>query len=154
MVLPDAKDDLFIQKGMCLLIALLFGLNSIVELSSSFDNYGVLGTELLISLAALVLFRWLHRRVRRVMASELGLKILNEGLRSVEIKSVTWAQVSSVKKVLPNLLNGFYLVRLIDSTAFYTPIEREPPRFSTLLTWYEAPTSLEQICRKKGVWVH
>ena len=153
MVLPDVKDDLFVQKGICLLTAFLFGLNSMLELSNSFDNYSILGVQLVISVAALVLFRWLHWRVRRVVASELGLQILNEGLRRVESKSVTWAQVLTVKKARPNLLNGFYLVSLTDKNTFYIPIEREPPRFSTLLTWYEAPTSLEQLCRKKGVWV-
>jgi hypothetical protein len=165
MGFPQAKDRLFFQKGMVLLVSIGFGVGSMVELvwpgsievtvdegvvgpQDGLAYYGTLWTGVLVSLAALVLFWWLHRRVRRVIASDLGLQIMSES-----VEAVTWSEVYSVKKALPNLLNGFYLIALADGTEFYAPIEREPPRFSTLGTWYEAPSSLEQLCIKKGVWV-
>lgn len=159
------RNNLELYKGTCLLVAVVFGLSAVSELlwpgsfpvtvdeqaigpSAGLAYYGSLGTGLVISLAALVLFWWLHRRVRRVVASEAGLQMMSEPVRIV-----TWSEVHSVKKVLSNLLSGFYLISLADGTEFYVPIEREPLRLSTLITWYEASTSLEQLCVKKGVWV-
>jgi hypothetical protein len=165
MNFPQTKDNVDIQKGMSLLFAVVFGFGAAAELiwpgtmpitvdeksvgpQDGLAYYGTLGAGILIGLAGLALFWWLHRRVRRVIASELNLQILIEPVRLI-----AWSEILSVRKELPNLLNGFYLFSLTDGTTFYTPIEREPPSFSTLMTWYEAPTSLEQICRKKGVWV-
>jgi hypothetical protein len=170
MTFPDARDFVFFQKGICLLVAFLFGLNSILELFWSnsaprvgrqaidpldgLHGYATLGAELLIALAALLLFRWLHQRVRHVTANDAGLQLLTESIKNVECITVTWVQVSSVRKTLPNLLSGFYLIRLVDSKEYYTPIEREPPSFSTLTKWWsDAPAPLEQLAKKHGVWV-
>ncbi|RZJ57783.1 MAG: hypothetical protein EOO55_02570 [Hymenobacter sp.] len=166
MIFSQAKGSLGLYKGFCLLFAVVFGFSSLSELlwpgsfpvtineqaigpSAGLPYYSSLGLGLLIGIAALALFWWLHRRVRRVIASELGLQIMSE-----PIGGVAWVEVYSVKKALPNLLNGFYLVSLNDGTEFYAPIERASPTLSTLGTWYDAPTSLEQLCIKKGVWVH
>jgi hypothetical protein len=165
MIFPQAKDNLFSQKGMVLLVGIGFGVGSMRELiwpgsieitvdegvvgpQDGLAYYGTLWAGVLVSLTALVLFWWLHRRVRRVIASELGLQIMSK-----PVDTVKWSEVHSVKKELPNFLSGFYLVALADGTEFYTPIERAAPRLSTLGTWYDAPTSLEQLCIKKGVWV-
>jgi hypothetical protein len=165
MIFSQAKGSLGLYKGFCLLFAVAFGFNSLSELlwpgsfpvtineqaigpSAGLPYYSSLGIGLLIGIAALALFWWLHRRVRRVVASELGLQIV-----SGPVGAVTWSEVYSVKKVLPNFLSGFHFITLADGTKFYSPIERETPRFSTLMTWYEAPATLEQCALKKGVWV-
>jgi hypothetical protein len=166
MVFPQAKDNLFFYKGVSLLVAFLGGFSLMIELiwpgsieiitsekvvrpQDSLAYYSALGCVMLVSLAALALFWWLHQRVRRVEASESGLQILIEPLNTV-----SWLEVRSVKKALIWFLNGFYLVSLADGTEFYTPIEHEPPSFSTLITWYDAPILLKQLCIKKGVWVN
>ncbi|TFZ64796.1 hypothetical protein E4631_17540 [Hymenobacter sp. UV11] len=158
MFFSQAKDNLSTSKGIALL-STLFGLNAISRLlwpssavagpSKGLPDYSIIGIELLVSLAGLFLFRWLHRRVRRVATSEVGLQMLDG-----PAKSVAWSDVSSVQKKLSNLLSGFYLISLSDGSDFYTPVEREPPSFSALGQWLsDAPTMLEQLSRKHGVWV-
>lgn len=165
MDFPTAKSKLDLYKGLSLLFATLFGLSAVIELvwpgsipltvdeksvgpEDSLAYYGSLWIGVLIGIAALSLFWWLHRRVHRVVADELGLQIIGG-----PVGGIAWSEVSSVKKTLSTFLSGFYLISLVDGTSFYTPIEREPPRFSTLDTWYDAPTSLEQLCKSKSVWV-
>ncbi|RZL12731.1 MAG: hypothetical protein EOO62_10275 [Hymenobacter sp.] len=165
MGFPQAKDSLAIQKGMCLLFASVFIAISVTKLllpdnyptsadeqvvspPDGFSSHWVWGSTLLIGLAMLALFFWLHRRVRRVIASDSGLQIMVE-----PTKVVTWSEVKAVSSALPNLLTGFYSVKLIDGTQFYVPIERVPPTFSALKTWYASPTAFEQLCNKHGVWI-
>jgi len=165
MGFPQTKDNLDLHKGFSLLCVATFGFGAAAEIlwpgavlvtvdekpvgpQDGLPYYGTLWAGLLIGVAGLVLFRWLHRRVRRVIASESSLQILAEPVRLI-----AWSQVLSAKKVLPNFLSGFYLFKLTDGTTFYAPIERQPPALATLGTWYDAPTSLEQMCIKKGVWV-
>lgn len=165
MGFPQTKDNLDLHKGFSLLCAVTFGFGSAAELlrpgavlvtvdekpegpQDGLAYYGTLWAGLVIGVAWLVLFRWLHRRVRRVTASEPSLQILTEPFRLI-----AWSEVLSVQKVLPNFLSGFYFFKLTDGITFYAPIERQPPTLTTLGTWYDAPTSLEQICIKKGVWV-
>lgn len=161
----QAKDNLYLHKGVSILFAVVFGFGAAAELiwpgtvpitmdekpvgpQDGLAYYGTLWAGALIGLAALALFWWLHRRVRRVTANESGLHILGEPVRVV-----TWSEVHSVRKTMANFLSGFYLITLADGTELYAPIEREAPGFSTLSQWVsDAPAPLEQLGKKHGIW--